>query len=150
MCWKYWHSAKNHALSLAIVVAYDIYKEICEGHINPQFHNPNPVSFFSFRDTLSKQMLQYDPLHQSYPGDDKMRCVTQVHKSKRRKTNSVSTNDDVVVINRPCAAAANANGLVSIAQYRHVCNNQSRFCDLQGYAKHLSTIYTSTLLSKQG
>ena len=26
-CWKYWHSAKNHGLSLAVVVAYGMYKE---------------------------------------------------------------------------------------------------------------------------
>jgi hypothetical protein len=26
-CWKYWHSAKNHGLSLAVVVTYGMYKE---------------------------------------------------------------------------------------------------------------------------
>ena len=31
--WKYSHLAKNHGMALAIVVAYDMYKECAEGEI---------------------------------------------------------------------------------------------------------------------
>jgi len=68
--WKYWHLPKNHALSLAIVTAYDIYLEVCEGAINPAFTNKQPVSFFTFREILSKQMTNYDACNQLYPGDE--------------------------------------------------------------------------------
>jgi hypothetical protein len=26
--WKYWHAAKNHALGLALITAYDMYQEL--------------------------------------------------------------------------------------------------------------------------
>ena len=32
--WKYWHGAILHAKGMAIVVAYDIYLEVCEGKLN--------------------------------------------------------------------------------------------------------------------
>ena len=31
LSWKYWHSPMLHGLSLAVVVAYDLYLEVSEG-----------------------------------------------------------------------------------------------------------------------
>ena len=42
--WKYWHSAMIHAKSMAIVVAYDIYKEVCKGTLDPALRI-KPVDF---------------------------------------------------------------------------------------------------------
>ena len=33
--WKYWHAAMNHALSMAVCIAYDVYKEVAEGNLDP-------------------------------------------------------------------------------------------------------------------
>ena len=55
--WKYWHAAKNHALALALVSAYDIYKELISEPeaqeafgIHPANDKVKPVSFHKFRD----------------------------------------------------------------------------------------------------
>ena len=34
---KYWHAAKNHALAMAIVVAFGVYVECCGGKIEPEW-----------------------------------------------------------------------------------------------------------------
>ena len=43
------------------------------------------VSFHRFRKKLAKQMLQYDPKDLKYPGDERFRAVTAIHKSRRTK-----------------------------------------------------------------
>ena len=35
-CCKYWHSAMNHGIALAVVTAYDIYLECASGSLNPE------------------------------------------------------------------------------------------------------------------
>ena len=132
--WKYWHSPKNHALSLAIVTAYDIYLEICEGKIDPNYRLQSPVSFFTFRDVLSKQMCQYNPVHQLYPGDEKMRAVTQLH-IKKRKRSSVSNNNST-------EKYADGTGKITREQYMDVRRRQQRFCTMESYGKHLASIVT--------
>lgn len=82
--WKYWHSPVNHALSLAVVIAYDVYKECCEGELQEEWKNDNPVDFFTFRETLSLQMLRYNPRSELYPGDEQMRAVTSLPRAKRK------------------------------------------------------------------
>ena len=69
--WKYWHSPMLQTKSLAIVVAYDIYKECAEGRIDSEWEIEHPIDLWIFRDVLSKQMLQYSPTHQLFPGDKK-------------------------------------------------------------------------------
>jgi len=59
--WKYWHSPMNHAKALAIVTAYDMYLECCEGKLNPDWKVDKPVDFHLFRERLGTQMLKYDP-----------------------------------------------------------------------------------------
>ena len=43
--WKYRHAAMNHAKAMAVVVAYDIYIECCEGKLNPAWYVKDPLPF---------------------------------------------------------------------------------------------------------
>ena len=83
--WKYWHAPVLHATGLAIVTAYDIYLEACEGNLEKDWKLV-PVDFWTFREKLSSQMLEYDPVGRRYPGDDEMRACTQQSKDARRLT----------------------------------------------------------------
>ena len=84
--WKYWHSAKNHGTSLAIVVAYDMYKECAEGTICSEWKiQPKKVmDFHTFRDRLSTQGLEYSPSFGRYPGDRAMRVYRKLSVKERR------------------------------------------------------------------
>jgi len=62
---------------MAIVVAYNIYLEVCEGKLNEDWANADPVRFHTFREQLSAQMLAYDPRKRLYPGDEFMRISTK-------------------------------------------------------------------------
>ena len=81
--WKYWHSPMLHAKAIAIVVAYDMYLEVCEGKLRPQWAIKKPVDFHRFREKLALQMLQYSPKADKYPGDDQLRDFTKVPKANR-------------------------------------------------------------------
>ena len=83
--WKYWHSPMNHGLALCIVLAFSIYEECCEGNIEAEWkvESKERKSYFQFREILSKQMLNYHPRKQNYPGDEKMRVVTSMTKVAR-------------------------------------------------------------------
>jgi hypothetical protein len=83
--WKYWHSAMLHAKSMTIVTAYDTYKERAEGNLDPSWKVPIE-DFHTFHERLSEQMLQYDPHHCFYPGDDNLRDCTQQNKKARQKS----------------------------------------------------------------
>ena len=82
--WKYWHAPVNHALSMAIVIAFDVYGECCNGDLEENWRNDNPVDFHKFRSILSKQMLAYCPKRLKYPGDQNMRSVTAIPRQRRR------------------------------------------------------------------
>jgi hypothetical protein len=75
----------NHAKAMGLAVAYDSYKECTEGNLDPAWKIAKPVSFHKFHDSLSQQMLQWDPVHQLYPGDKNMRKVKQLNKTQRVK-----------------------------------------------------------------
>ena len=131
--WKYWHSPANHGKALAIVVAYDMYLECCEGELDPDWCVKEPVDFHTFRDILSKQMCRYDPKSQLYPGDEKMRAVTQMNKAvrqqKQRKIHDVR-------------GGGNFSGKVTHEQYSEA-RRQKRFCsDLTQYQVHVDSIKT--------
>ena len=66
-----------HAKGMAIVVAYDMYLDICEGKMDATWMNADPVSYHTFREQLSSQMLQYDPRKRHYYGDKLMRISTK-------------------------------------------------------------------------
>jgi hypothetical protein len=83
--WKYWHAAMNHAKAMGLAVAYDMYKECAEGGLDPQWKVNKPVSYHKFHNSLSRQLLQWDPAHQLHPGDNNMLKVKQVNKTQRVK-----------------------------------------------------------------
>lgn len=83
--WKYWHSAMNHGKGMALAVAYDMYKEVAEGELDPTWKITNVLPYHKFHDKLSKQLLNWDPLNQDYPGDKEMRRVTQRGKGQREQ-----------------------------------------------------------------
>ena len=59
-------------MSLAIVVAYNIYLEKTEGKLNLDWKMIYPIDFWTFRDLLSIQILEYGSIKRSYPGDAQM------------------------------------------------------------------------------
>jgi len=59
--WKYWYGAMLHAKGMSIVVLYDMYLEVCEDKMDATGTNAYLVSYYTFRELLSSQMLQYDP-----------------------------------------------------------------------------------------
>jgi hypothetical protein len=66
-----------HRKALGLVVAYGMYLEVAEGKIMPVWKLEEPLDFSQFWEQLSKQMLAYKPSNQSYPGDSRMRALTQ-------------------------------------------------------------------------
>ena len=94
-----------HTTSLAIVVAYDIYLEITEGKLNEDWRGSFPVDFWTFRDVLSIQMPEYNPLKRKHIGDDAIHACT-----KQKRKDRVSNDDDTTKggskrRGRPTAAA---------------------------------------------
>lgn len=85
LSWKYWHSPKNHALALAEAIAYDIYLEVCEGNLDPEWKVEKPVSSWEFRNRLSIQQLKYDPKEMKYPGDEQFRANTSLPRMQRKE-----------------------------------------------------------------
>ena len=73
-----------HAKSMAVVIAYDIYLECCEGHMRAgEWKQEKPCSFHRFREKLATQMLEYNPRERKYLGDERFRASTSQHKSRR-------------------------------------------------------------------
>jgi hypothetical protein len=66
--WKYWHAPFLHALSIAVIAAYDMYIECCEGGLDEEWFivEKDRLSFRDFWLKLSQQMLKYDPHQQMY------------------------------------------------------------------------------------
>ena len=84
--WRYWHSPYLHALSIGVLAAYDMYNECCDGDLvsDWKIEKRKRMSFAVFRQTLSQQMLEYNPANVKYMGDELTRIVTQVNQKKRR------------------------------------------------------------------
>ena len=73
-----------HAKALAVTVAYDIYKECADGLMRAgEWKLDSCVSFHRFREKLAFQMLEYNPKNLKYPGDERFRAVTSIHKSEK-------------------------------------------------------------------
>lgn len=86
-----------HAKAMAVVVAYDMYKEAAEGKLFTDWEVEKPVSFYRFREKLAKQQLRYTPRDHIYLGDEKFRAATEVPKAKRPQANKMNkrvVNDD--------------------------------------------------------
>ena len=86
--WKYWHAPFFHALSMSMIVAYDMYIECCEGGLDSEWfvEAKDRMTFRDFRLLLSEQMMTYDPRAQLYHGDENFRKVTRLGKRKKKGT----------------------------------------------------------------
>ncbi|KAL3936788.1 MAG: hypothetical protein SGARI_002405 [Bacillariaceae sp.] len=133
-CWKYWHSPMIHAKAMAVVVAYDIYLECCEGKMRAgEWKVERPVSFHRFREKLAMQMLQYTPENRRYPGDEHFRVCTQQNRKKRGPNRSLSLSSGSV---RTCTSAASLSRSDFLA--KHISH---RLCgDLTKLSAHLRSI----------
>jgi hypothetical protein len=81
-----------HAKAMAVVVAYDMYQEVCEGGLDSTWKVEKPMDFFEFRERLSQQLLEYNPRLCRYPGDKNMRKVTQQRKEGRATDTATPSN----------------------------------------------------------
>ena len=81
--WKYWHSPMLHGMVLAIVAVYDIYIECAEGELVSEWKY-KLIDFWTFRESLSNQMLKYNPIHREYHGDAQMIVCSQQHRNRHR------------------------------------------------------------------
>ena len=118
-----------HAKALAVVVAYDMYLECCEGKLRAgEWEIEKPVDFHRFREKLATQMLQYSPKNRKYPGDEKFRESTQQSVKHRRQPFSSSSAS---------VSTATSNGVTREAFF----GSSERLCgDLTGLADHLRSI----------
>mmetsp|Transcript_26912 Transcript_26912/g.45854 ORF Transcript_26912/g.45854 Transcript_26912/m.45854 type:complete len:257 (+) Transcript_26912:617-1387(+) len=91
---KYWHAPYNHAKAIAVTAAYDMYQECADGGLVEAWKIPKKdrFTFSSFRQTLSEQMLKYDPRDDNYPGDSGFR--TSKRQPKKRRQSEVSDDND--------------------------------------------------------
>jgi len=146
--WKYWHSPMLHVTSLAIVVAYDIYLEVCEGKLDQDWKVNYPVDFWTFRDILSIQMLEYEPKNRKYLGDDAMRvCTKQTKKSRTTNEDDSSTMRSGRKRTRGRPSAADLQGAKAAREFVRAKSGRganSRLCgDLSRLDKHLKSVETS-------
>jgi hypothetical protein len=155
--WKYWHSPMLHGKGLAVVVAYDLYLEVCEGKLDVAWEIEEPLDFWNFRERLSKQMLEYNPSAHKYPGDAAMRASTQQSQRQRKVSQemtirrrragrpSYSNYYPAAAPAVPDAAvfATRTNGISLQQLSRASSNHNSRLCgDLTGLQRHLESIVT--------
>jgi len=97
--WKHWHSAMCHAKAMTVTVAYDFYLECATGNLAPEWKT-SPVSFYTFREQLARQMLHCSPKDLKHPGDEKMRASTQQPKKNRPKPSHASSSSSSSVRTR--------------------------------------------------
>jgi hypothetical protein len=160
--WKYWHSAKNHGMSLAIVVAYDMYKECAEGEICSEWKiNPKKVmDFHTFRDRLSTQGLEYSPIFGRYPGDKAMRVYTKLSLKDRQDMFQEPEILPRRTAGRPSTASKRSmasstmdTSIITPEQFQNGKRNRtkSRLCgDFGNLHSHLETFYEPAAKIKYG
>ncbi|KAG7374512.1 hypothetical protein IV203_013607 [Nitzschia inconspicua] len=147
---KYWHSSKNHALAMAVVLAYDMYLECTTEtpcHEFFQFDDTTrlklskgPLKFHDFKDKLSIQMLTYTPVNVFYPGDRNFREVTEMTIARRNARKRRATTTETM----PTATI----GMLNDEQFAMMMKKRkvvrSRFCgDLTKYKQHLASKETT-------
>ena len=143
--WKYWHSPMLHAMSLAIVIAYDMYLEVTEGKLDKDWKIVYPVDFWTFRDVLSIQMLEYDPKNRRYPGDDSMRVCTKQNKNKRGDDDPEDPSSNKRGRGRP--SAVDKKTALETAKFKKAKfgrGENSRLCgNLSRLDKHIKSVETA-------
>ena len=137
--WKYWHSPMLHGMGLAIVVAYDMYLELSEDVISTE-RKCDPVDFWTFRETLSMQMLKYNPTQRKYPGDAQMRVCTQQRRNNRAD-NVEDGSPTARSRGRPSRDSNKRKKIVEEYKTAKKCRGESsRLCgNLQQLKKHIKT-----------
>jgi hypothetical protein len=106
---------------MAIVVAYDMYKEAAEGNLDPAWKVEKPVSFFVFREELARSMLQYTPTARNYPGDGFVRVSTQQHSDCR-------SNDSTFESKKKRKNKPDDISIASVITINHLKNHEERLC----------------------
>jgi len=135
---KYWHSAMNHGLSLAVVVAYDMYKEAASGTLCEEWKVERPMDFHQFRDRLSGQMLAYAPTKRQYPGDSQFRVSTKQDHKRRLHTRMRHHGRKRGKLSAATVASGGSHALSS-AEYKEA-KSSGRLCkDLSELAEHLAS-----------
>ena len=100
--------------------------------VNSDWKIRNPVDFYTFRDRLSIQLCHYDPKKQQYPGDERMRLVSQMPKTMRMKRRY-----DEDIIQR---YEYDGSEKISFDLFAKLFKTK-RVCDtLQMYTKHIHSI----------
>lgn len=130
--WKYWHSVANHAKALAVVTSNDIYLELCDGLVHTEWKNEKPVDFYTFRDHLSIQLCQYDPVKQQYPGDQNMRAVSKLTKIMRQKRRY----DDGIIMKYQ----SDGTDRISYDQFKKLVKTKGACANIHTFAKHIHSI----------
>ena len=74
-------------------IAYNLYKHCTEGTVDPDWKVVS-VSGPKFCQRMSLQMVQYRSSNMQYPGDSRMRKVTQMKKRKRGMDGNVLVECD--------------------------------------------------------
>jgi hypothetical protein len=101
--WKYWHSAKNHGLAVANVMAYSFYKEVMTEPKALEYFGITPseaenafMPFAEFMQVMSNQGLLYHPLQRRLPLDSLLRVNTQQGwgRSTSKRSNDLLTEED--------------------------------------------------------
>ena len=146
--WKYWHSAMLHAKAMTIVTAYDMYIECAAGKLDPLWKVQKPMSFWRFRERLSIQILQYDPQHRLYPGDDALRKSTQQSKAQRKasKVRASALSDSGGSKrgrgrpNKRAASPTVPNGVTAVALSTASTGRNARLCgNLSNLMRHINS-----------
>ena len=124
---KYWNSPINHVKALDVVVSYDMYIEYAEVKFNESCHIREPMTFWEFREKLSKKIIAYKPNIRFYWGDYNMRVyVAQISKQQKRgrkKTENYYNN----------TIASN-----TFKGVRHTRHRTGRLCgDMEIFQKHV-------------
>jgi len=130
--WKYWFPPMLLWKGIAIVQAYDIYTECCEGNLDPDW-KADPISFHMFFKRAMKSGLQYKVTDRKR-GEGTMRKCTQQSKAARANAKRVSPSLD---------------GRVSSEQLQHQFSRHGssppQICgDLSVFEEHCSTIVAHT------
>jgi hypothetical protein len=142
--WKYWHSPMIHGKALAVVVAYDMYLECTEGDLDPGWKVEKPMDFWSFREKLSEQMLQYKPTRRKYPGDANMRAATQQSRRARQENNTERTSQNVLDMTQGEEPHDSSNPInQSLLQRAIGRRGKSRLCgNLSHFERHVQSVET--------
>ena len=154
--WKYWHSPVNHAKTLAVIIAHDMYLEVAEGKLDPALKIERPVDLSSFLDVLSKQQCEYSMRNRHYSGDEGFRCCTQQNKDRRTQkqgnqhmanmpsSSSVSTSVSKTSNKELCSSVSSSSSStpnkVTLEQYKHL-RDSGRFCfSLKEFSDHYNSV----------